>query len=72
MHMGYNNPYCVYTINNVNVNVIPEMNDLSIIVKNSLHFDSYINTIVGKAYLLCYNILNCLITQSLDSCDIIV
>ena len=59
MHMGYNSPSCVYTINKMNVNVVSEMNGLGITVKNSLHFDSFVNTIVGKAYRLCYNILNC-------------
>ena len=35
--MGYNNPNFVYTINNVDVNAVPEMNDLGITVINSLN-----------------------------------
>ena len=36
MHMHYNNPNCVYTMNNVDVNVVSEMNDLGITVKKVL------------------------------------
>ena len=39
-HISYKNPDFVYTINNVDVYVVSEMNDLGITVKNSLHFDS--------------------------------
>ena len=66
MHMGYNNPNFVYAINNVDVNVVSEMNDLGITEKNSLHLDSYINTMVGIAYRLCNNIFKCFYTQFPD------
>ena len=66
MHIGYNNPNFVYTINNFNVTIVSEMNDLDISMKNCLNFDSYINTIVGKAYHLCHNFLSCFYSQSPD------
>ena len=66
MHMGYNYQNFVYTINIVDVNIVSEINDFGITRNNSLNFDSYINTIAGKAFRLCYNILNCVHYQFPD------
>ena len=56
MHMGYNNPNFVYTINNVDVNVVFEKNDLGITVKSSLHFDSYIICAITSSTVFALNL----------------
>ena len=55
-----------YVLQNTKLSVVTSMTDLSIVVNNSLHFDTNVDTFVPKAYLKCYNILNGFCTQSPD------
>jgi hypothetical protein len=64
MHVGVHNPQAVYSVNNVNLPTVDKLKDLGIIVNNNLHFDSYIDCIVVKAYRVCSCILNGFYTNS--------
>ena len=57
LHIGSRNPNYVYLLNNVPITNMHEMKDLVITVNDYLCFDSYIDTVVAKAYRICYSIL---------------
>ena len=53
LHIGSRNPNYVYLLNNVPITNVHEMKDLGITVNDCLCFDSYIDTVVAKAYRIC-------------------
>ena len=52
LHIESRNPNYIYLLNNVPITNMHEMKDLGITVNDCLCFDSCIDTIVAKAYLL--------------------
>jgi hypothetical protein len=66
MHVGVHNPQAGYSVNCVVLPTFDKLKDLSLTVNNNLHFDSYIDTIVARAYRLCSCILNGFYTNSPD------
>ena len=64
LHIGSRNPNYVYLLNNVPITNMHKMKDLDITVNDCLCFDSYIDTIVAKAYRICYGILKGFYTRS--------
>ena len=64
LHIGSRNPNYVYLLNYVPITNTHEMKDLGIAVSDCLCFDSYIDTVVTKAYYICYGILKSFCTRS--------
>ena len=57
LHIGSRNPNYIYLLNNLPITNMHEIKDLGITVNDCLCFDLYIDTIVAKAYCICYGIL---------------
>jgi hypothetical protein len=66
VHMGHNNLKFTYTLNNFVLQSVTQFNDLGITVDQSLNFNFYVDTIVSRAYRMCYTILNGFYSQSKD------
>ena len=49
MHLGYNNPNNVYSMDGINLNETNEEKDLGVTIDCKLEFDSHIRTVVAKA-----------------------
>ena len=49
MHLGYNNPHNVYSMDGTNLNETNEEKDLGVTIDCKLEFDSHIRTVVAKA-----------------------
>jgi hypothetical protein len=64
MHIGYSNPKYNYCKRDIPRSTVCKMNDLGISVDSTLSFNSYIDVVVGKAYRMCYHIINAFYTKS--------
>ena len=64
LHIGSRNSNYVYLLNNVPITYMHEMKDLGITVNDCLCFESYIDTVVAKAYHICYGMLKGFYTRS--------
>ena len=68
MHIEQNNPKFNFVLNNETLQKIyrPSMEDLGVIIDNTLHFNEYIDKSIVKAYRMCYSILHGSYTNSID------